>query len=53
VKEEHDELSWAAGQFQSELGSIRHKHERALGGHDEAHQECIIIAQKEWDATVD
>jgi hypothetical protein len=35
VKDEHDELSQANGQFQSELGSIRYKH-------DEVRQECII-----------
>jgi uncharacterized protein (DUF3084 family) len=52
VKDEGDELSWAAEQFQSKLGSIRREHERALGERDEAHQECII-ARKEQDAIVD
>jgi uncharacterized protein (DUF3084 family) len=41
VKSEHDELLRASGQFQSELESIRHEREHALGEHDEARQECI------------
>jgi hypothetical protein len=52
VKDERDKLSRVARQFQSELGSIRHEHERALGERDEACQECVI-ARKESDAAVD
>jgi hypothetical protein len=36
VKDEHDELSRATGQLQSELMSIRCERERALGERDEA-----------------
>jgi uncharacterized protein (DUF3084 family) len=52
VKNEHDELLRALGQFQSELRSIRHEREQALGERDEARQECIIV-QKERDTTAD
>jgi hypothetical protein len=52
VKVEHDELLWASGQFQSDLGSIRREHEHALDECDEAHQECII-ARKEQDTATE
>jgi hypothetical protein len=52
VKNERDELLWASRQFQSELRSICHEGERALGERDEARQECVI-GQKEWDTAMD
>jgi hypothetical protein len=35
VKNEHDELLWASEQFQSELESVCHEREHALGECDE------------------
>jgi hypothetical protein len=52
VKNEHDELLRGSKQFQSELESACRECEHALGGHDEARQECII-AQREKDTAMD
>jgi hypothetical protein len=52
VRNERGKMLGASGQFQSELKSTRRERERALGEHDEAHQDCIM-AQTERDTTMD
>jgi chromosome segregation ATPase len=46
VKSERDELLQASERFQTELESIRHEHEHALGEREEARQACVIARRE-------
>jgi predicted transcriptional regulator len=46
VKSKRDELSQASKWLQTDLDSIYHEREHALGERDEAHQECNIARRE-------